>query len=76
MLQGIEGVIRLGFTSHRSNGLQISPPKFPHLPISECGIFLSSLVLGLFSPNYQGWKFPGSGPGSFQCTPKIKKNFP
>lgn len=41
-LQGIEGVIKLGFTSHRSNGLQSSHPKFPHLPLSEGGIFLSS----------------------------------
>lgn len=40
--QGIEGVIRLGFTSHRSNGLQSSPSKFPHLPVSEGEIFLSS----------------------------------
>lgn len=40
-------------TSCGSNKLQIITPKFPFLPLPEGGIFLSPLILGLPSLNYQ-----------------------
>lgn len=64
--------MRLGPTSHRSNGIQISTPvnqqpKFPNLPIPEDMISPSPLVMGLSVPPHthtylqlpgpQTWKF-------------------
>ena len=49
-------------TCHRTNRLQISAPvnkqpQFPPLPISESGISLDPMVLGLQVSEFWAWKF-------------------